>query len=39
MTEKECFGEKCRGCKEFFSCEEHWGGLSEDEPNIGEGEL
>ena len=25
MQTKECFGDKCMGCKEFFSCPEHWG--------------
>jgi len=25
MQTKECFGDKCLGCAEFFSCEEHWG--------------
>ncbi len=28
---KECFGDKCYTCKEFFECEEHWGCLGENE--------
>ncbi len=21
----KCFGEACRGCKDFFACPAHWG--------------
>jgi len=23
-TDKPCFGEQCRGCKDFFCCPEHF---------------
>lgn len=35
MQTKECFGDKCLGCAEFFCCDEHfwagcWGEEDED---------